>query len=59
MTSNTNLKETKMKPLKPEQTTEIGGGFPLDQHQYDNQLAPEPTGDPTNVTDYIPTPTPQ
>jgi len=48
-----------MKQLEPENAVEVSGGFPLDPHQYDNQVAPEPASDPTNVTDYIPTPTPQ
>jgi hypothetical protein len=48
-----------MKELSKSEASTPAGGFPLDQHQYDNQVAPEPASDPTNVTDYIPTPTPQ
>jgi hypothetical protein len=45
-----------MKDLKPQQVEEVAGG--LEPRQYDNQVAPEPTGDP-NVIDYNPDRTPK
>jgi hypothetical protein len=48
-----------MKELSKDEAGIAAGGSPADPRLSETQVAPEPTSDPTNVTDHIPTPTPQ
>jgi hypothetical protein len=46
-----------MKHLNKEESIEVAGG--LEPREYENQAAPEPATDPTNVVDYDPKQPPQ
>jgi hypothetical protein len=46
-----------MKDLNEKQAAAVAGG--LEPREYENQAAPEPATDPTNVVDYDPKQPPQ